>query len=128
VLHNAVALLRSIDDATAYEQNFAGVADCADRFQQVSGEVVNVALDDAGLDNLGVTIEACQGIDVFAAIARAAGPELTTESFRAAAENYGPIQVTGVSKGSLGPGKFDISDAPAEIGHYDPEKLAFVAS
>lgn len=128
VFHNAVALLRATDDATAYAQNFAGVADCVDRFQQATGEVVDVDPSTDGMDNLGPTIEACQGIEIFAAIARAAGPELTTESFGAAAENYGPIQITGLSKGSLGPGKFDISDAPAEIGHYDPETLAFVAS
>ncbi len=128
VFHNAVALLRETDDATAYQENLAGVADCVDRFQEATGEVVDVDPSTDGMDNLGPTIEACQGIEIFAAIARAAGPELTTESFGAAAENYGPIQITGIPQGSLGPGKFDISDAPAQIGHYDPDTLAFVAS
>ena len=128
VFHNAVALLRETDDATAYQENLAGVVDCVDRFQEATGEIVEVDPSTDGLDNLGPTIEACQAIEIFAAIAEAAGPELTTESFAAAAENYGPIQVTGVPQGSLGPGKFDISDAPAEIGHYDPDTLAFVAS
>ncbi len=128
VFHNAVALLRETDDATAYQENIAGVADCVDRFQEATGEVVDVDPSTDGMDNLGPTIGACQAIDIFAAIAQAAGPELTTESFGAAAENYGPIQVTGVPLGSLGPGKFDISDAPAELGRYDPDTLAFVAS
>ena len=47
---------------------------------------------------------------------------------RVVAQNYGPIQITGIPQGSLGPGKFDISDAPAQIGHYDPDTPAFVAS
>ena len=105
VFHNAVALLRETDDVTAYQENLAGVADCVDRFQEATGEVVDVDPSTDGMDNLGPTIEACQGIEIFAAIARAAGPELTTESFGAAAENYGPIQITGIPQGSLGPGK-----------------------
>ena len=46
--------------------------------------------------------------------------------FAWAAENLGPIELTGVVEGSLGPGKFDITDTPPLIGRFDPETLQFV--
>ena len=126
-LELAVVLVRDVDPASLYPGNIAGVADCLDRFESASGEVVNIDQADDGLDNLVPTLLACQVIDIFAAVARAAGPELTTESFAAAAENIGPIEVTGLVAGSLGAGKFDVSDAPAEIGFFDPGALVFTA-
>lgn len=126
-LELAVVLVRDVDPASLYPGNIAGVADCLDRFESASGEDVNIDQTDDGLDNLAPTIAACQVIDIFAAVARAAEPELTTESFAAAAENIGPIEVTGLIAGSLGAGKFDVSDAPAEIGFFDPEALVFTA-
>ncbi|MDE0603530.1 MAG: hypothetical protein OXI18_03915, partial [bacterium] len=124
-LELAVVLVRDVDPASLYPENIAGVADCLDRFESASGEVVNIDQTDDGLDNLVPTLLACQVVDIFAAVARAAGPELTTESFAAAAENFGAIEPTGLVAGSLAPGKFDVSDAPAEVGFFDPEALVF---
>ncbi len=126
-LELAVVLVRDVDPASLYPDNIAGVADCLDRFESASGEVVNIDQADDGPDNLVPTLLACQVIDIFAAVARVAGPELTTESFAAAAESFGPIEVTGLVAGSLGAGKFDVSDAPAEIGFFDPEAMVFTA-
>ena len=124
-LELAVVLVRDVDPASLYPENIAGVADCLDRFESASGEVVNIDQTDDGPDNLVPTLLACQVVDIFAAVARAAGPELTTESFAAAAESFGPIEVTGLVASSLGAGKFDVSDAPAQVGFFDPEALVF---
>ena len=126
-LELAVVLVRDVDPASLYPDNIAGVADCLDRFESASGEVVNIDQADDGPDNLVPTLLACQVVDIFAAVARAAGPELTTESFAAAAESIGPIEVTGLVAGSLGAGKFDVSDAPAMVGFFDTEALVFTA-
>lgn len=126
-LEHAVVLVRDVDPALLYAENIAGVADCIDRFEASTGETVNIDQDGDGLDNLVPTISACQAIDVFAAVAQAAGPELTTESFAAAAESVGTIEVTGVLAGSLSTDKFDISDAVAKVGYFDPEALIFAA-
>ncbi len=128
VFEFAVALLRGADDATLYATGQAGVAECVDRFQAATGEVVDVELsDDEGLDNLAPTVAACQAMDIFAAVAESAGPELTTESFAAAAQGLGSFEVTGLLAASLGPDKFDVSDDPAQIARYDAEAVAFVA-
>ena len=126
-LEFAVVLVRDVDPASLYPENIAGVADCLDRFESASGEVVNIDQADDGPDNLVPTLLACQVIDIFAAVARAAGPELTTESFAATVESIGPIEVTGLVAGSLGAGKFDVSDAPAMVGFFDPDALVFTA-
>ena len=127
-LELAVVLVRDVDPASLYPGNVAGVADCLDRFEAASGEEVNIDQSDEGLDNLLPTLFACQVIDIFAAVARGAGPELTTETFAAAAESIGPIEVTGLAAASLGAGKFDVSDAPAEIGFFDPDRLVFTSA
>ncbi len=126
-LELAAVVVRDVDPASQYAENTAGVADCLDRFESATGEEVNIDQTDEGLDNLVPTLLACQVIDIFSAVARAAGPELTTESFAAAAESFGPIEVTGLVAGSLGAGKFDVSDAPAKVGFFDPEALVFTA-
>lgn len=119
----AVALVEGADQASKYGSGADGVRECVDSFEAGSGE--DVALDESR-NNLAPTIVACQVFDIFVQIATAAGPDLTTESFRAAAETFGPIEVTDVGAASLGPGKFDLDDTVGVIGTYDPERLQFV--
>ena len=110
------------DQPTKYEKGTDGVRECVDDFTAATGE--EVALDESR-DNLGATIVACQAFDVFVAIATAAGPDLTTESFREAAEAFGPIEITDLAAASVGPDKFDLSDDVGVITEFDPETLTF---
>ena len=50
---------------------------------------------------------ACLNVRLFAAVAAAAGPDLTNESFTAAAESFGDYELPGSPFASLGPGKPD---------------------
>ncbi len=52
----------------------------------------------------------CKSFELFRHIATAAGPDLTNESFRAAAEALGTFSISGVPYASLGPGKADARD------------------
>lgn len=52
----------------------------------------------------------CTHLRLFEKVATAAGPDLTNESFLAAAEEMGEIRLPGVARGSLGPGKYDAND------------------
>jgi len=118
----AIALVEGDDQATKYETGADGVRECVDRFQDASGE--EVALDESR-NNLGATVVACQVFDIFSQIATAAGVNLTTESFGAAAEAFGPITVTDLTSASLGPDKFDLNDSVGVIGEFNAESVQF---
>ncbi|MEM7140762.1 MAG: ABC transporter substrate-binding protein [Actinomycetota bacterium] len=118
----ATALVAGDTQANKYRNGEDGVAECVDRFQDASGE--EVALDESR-NNLGPTIVACQVLDVFIALATAAGPQLTRDSYRAVAEGFGPIEVTDMSAASLGPGKFDLDDAVGEVARFNTETDQF---
>jgi len=53
----------------------------------------------------------CQSMALFEMIATAAGPDLTNESFAAAAASLGSIELPGFTFASLGPGKSDARDS-----------------
>ena len=53
----------------------------------------------------------CPVLQLFELVADAAGPDLTHESFLAAAESLGEIEIHGQVFASLGPGKYDAADA-----------------
>ncbi len=110
------------DDATKYDQDLDGVKECVDNFEEASGE--EVALDESR-NNLVPTVVACQSLDIFVAIATAAGADLTTESFAAAADSYGPIEVTGKSEASIGSGKYDLDDSVGSISKFNPDTAQF---
>jgi hypothetical protein len=124
----AVALVSDIDNARLYEQDEAGVRACVDRFEEATGEVVGLDTAAGAGDNLDPTIFACQTVEIFTLIAEAVGVDLTTESFAAAAETLGPVEVTGLMAGSLGPGKFDVSDTPPAIATFDSTTQTFTVS
>ncbi len=69
---------------------------------------------------------ACQALALFEMIAVAAGPDLTNESFTAAAESLGSIDLPGSAFASLGPGKFDARDS-LTLTRWDHELDNFVA-
>lgn len=53
----------------------------------------------------------CEQLDLFRLIATAAGPDLTNDSFLAAAKALGNIKLPGEIAASIRPGKYDVSDA-----------------
>jgi hypothetical protein len=73
--------------------------------------------------------DSCSSLAVFVAAAKAAGPELTNESFRAGAESLGAIQLPGQAFSSFGPGKFDGEDGfrLVEFDPFDGEEGSFTA-
>ena len=62
----------------------------------------------------------CKSFELFRHIATAAGPDLTNDSFRAAAEALGTFSFTGVPYASLGPGKADARDT-LSLAEWDHE-------
>lgn len=62
---------------------------------------------------------ACQNLRLFELVAVAAGPVLTNDSFRDAAEQVGSISLPGIASGSLAPGKYDAADVSSMV-EWDP--------
>lgn len=62
---------------------------------------------------------ACTNLRLFELVATEAGPELTNDSFRAAAERIGDLQLPGIPSASLGKGKYDANDTTS-IVEWDP--------
>ncbi len=76
--------------------------------------------------NLDLVVRACQTVWLFAAIATAAGPNLTNETFMEAAANLGSFNLPGMSAASLGEGKIGADDSPMVRVVWDPEEEEFV--
>ena len=104
----------------------ASVAACIERFEAASGETVLISPEPGEVVNLNTTIWACQGVEIFTQIARAAGADLTNDSFRAAAESGLSLDVTANSAASVAAGKFDISDGAPTLLVFDRAADDFV--
>ncbi len=95
------------------------LAECVDNYNNAqitdedgNVELVNVAMDPDQPDNFSLAARACQAVGLFVAIATAAGPNLTNDSFREAAASLGSIELPGMTAASIGEGKFDADDTP----------------
>jgi len=53
----------------------------------------------------------CEQLEIFRLAATAAGPDLTNDTFLAAAESLGTVALPSESAASIRPGKYDVSDA-----------------
>ncbi len=112
---------------TLQARGAAGIDDCLRRYEQASGNMVNVGVDNPDPDNFLPTVRACRAIELFVAIATAAGPNLTNDSFVAAANSLGSFDMTGAISASLSSGKVGADDSPliplvwdAAIGTFVP--------
>jgi hypothetical protein len=66
---------------------------------------------DHSIDTYGSIRDACQMVTLFFAIATKAGPNLNTDTWVNAVDNYGPIRNMGGGQfASLHKGKYDIAD------------------
>lgn len=69
---------------------------------------------------------ACRGLELFTAIAEAAGPELNNATFAAALDGLGDVDFPGTGAASVGDGKFDAQDGLSlkryntDAGENDP--------
>lgn len=128
-LVDSVAIV-SPDEADLYEGGQAGVKECVDTFDNAFDDDAPVVIrpDDATTDVVGLIVRSCQALELFKLVAEAAGPDLTNETFAAAADAMGEFTVTGVLAGSLGPGKRDYVDAAAALYEFDEAEQRFVLS
>lgn len=110
-----------------YNAGQAGVAECVENYESRSGNVVNVNVPSPRPNNLPATIRACRGVDLFVAIATAAGPVLTQDSFLEAARGLGSFDLTGTTSASLGDGKYSADNAPLVRLYWDSETGNFVS-
>ena len=125
---NATSLIRDLEAVDQYKADVNGVKTCVDDFSTRSGETIDLEanLTSSNVANIAAAVIACSVVDIFVAVAREAGPELTTESFGAAANRIGAFKVTGVSTGSLGPDKPDFTDTTPRIAVFDASSNVFV--
>ena len=110
-----------------YNAGEAGVAECVENYESRSGNTVNVNIPNPRPNNLPATVRACRGVDLFVAIATAAGPVLTQESFLEAARGLGSFDLTGTTSASLGEGKYSADNAPLVRLYWDSEVGEFVS-
>ena len=110
-----------------YNAGEARVAECVENYESRSGNVVNVNVPNPRPNNLPATIRACRGVDLFVAIATAAGPVLTQESFLEAARGLGSFDLTGTTSASLSDGKYSADNAPLVRLFWDSEIGNFVS-
>ena len=106
-------------------QGLYGIPECFDIINAATGQSLGTSgkAEDA---QAGTAIEVCAAWDVFVALATAAGPNLTPESFLQAGYNLGTFPMTGSPSGSLAPDKPWVSNAQPALFVYDAELDAFV--
>lgn len=71
-----------------------------------------------GSSDYFTVIRACAWLDLFATAARAAGPQLTAETFSQALQHTNGFDFPWMAPGSFGPGKFDFADG-VRLKRYD---------
>lgn len=106
-------------------QGLYGIPECFDIINEATGQGLGTSgkPEDA---QAGTAIEVCAAWDVFVALATAAGPNLTPESFLQAGYDLGTFPMTGSPSGSLLPDKPWVSNAQPALFVYDAELDAFV--
>jgi len=88
--------------------------ECLAPFQEANPDIVVVGPDDIveGEEKwFQSIISYCRYLQLFAMVAEAAGPDLTPDSFLAAAESMSDFTLPGQPYNSFGPGKYDGSDS-----------------
>ncbi len=99
------------------------MADCVALVEEGLGhEVLSPDLLSEGETNYWAGLQnSCKSFELFRHIATAAGPDLTNDSFRAAAESLGTFSMSGIPYASLGPDKADARDtlSLAQWNHED---------
>ena len=106
-------------------QGLYGIPECFEIINEATGQGLGTSTEDDDAAS-GMAIEVCAAWDIFVALATAAGPNLTPESFLQAGYDLGTFPMTGSPSGSLTPDKPWVSDAQPALFVYDAELDAFV--
>ena len=116
-----------------YEQGDPLLEECVENYNNAqitdedgNVEVVNVTEDPSLPGNFSLVARACQAVQLFAAIATAAGPNLTNETFLEAAASLGAIDLPGMTAASVYEGKTGADDTPMLKAVWDPDEEEFV--
>lgn len=106
-------------------QGLYGIPECFEIINAATGQGLGTSgkAEDA---QAGTAIEVCAAWDVFVALATAAGPNLTPESFLQAGYDLGSFPMAGSPSGSLAPDKPWVSNAQPALFVYDAGLDAFV--
>jgi hypothetical protein len=111
----------------SYQAGEESIVRCVDRVQ-AAGQEVSIGVPDPEVDNLDASVRICRAVDLFVAIATAAGPYLTNDSFVAAAAMLDDIVMTGSASASLSAEKSGADNTPFGLLRWDAELLAFRVS
>ena len=116
-----------------YEQGNPLLEECVDNYNNAqitdedgNVELINVTEDPSLPGNLSILARACQAVHLFTLIATAAGPNLTNETFLAAAANLGSIDMPGMTAASVYEGKTGVDDTPMLKAVWDPDEEEFI--
>ena len=116
-----------------YEQGDPLMEECVENYNNAqitdedgNVELVNVTNDPSLTRNFDLVARACQAVHLFTLIATAAGPNLTNETFLAAAANLGSIDMPGMTAASVYEGKTGVDDTPMLKAVWDPDEEEFV--
>ncbi len=116
-----------------YEQGNPLLEECVENYNNAqitdedgNVELINVTEDPSLPGNLSILARACQAVHLFTLIATAAGPNLTNETFLAAAANLGSIDMPGMTAASVYEGKTGVDDTPMLKAVWDPDEEEFV--
>lgn len=112
--------------ADMYDLDVLGVRECVARFEEASGEAVNLRPETGEVANLTTTVWACQLTELFVQIAEAAGSDLTNDSFLAAFQSATDLSATALEAGSGAPGKWHIDDSLPALAYWDADAGEFV--
>ena len=112
-----------VDELAA--QGLYGIPECFEIINEATGQGLGTSTEGEDAEG-GTAVEVCASWDIFVALATAAGPELTPESFLQAGYDLGPFPMTGSPSGSLTPEKPNVSNAQPALFVYDAELDAFV--
>ena len=102
-----------------------GIPECFEIINEATGQGLGTSTEGEDAES-GTAVEVCASWDIFVALATAAGPELTPESFLQAGYDLGHFPMTGSPSGSLTPDKPWVSNAQPALFVYDAELDAFV--
>jgi ABC-type branched-subunit amino acid transport system substrate-binding protein len=99
---------------------------CVDEYNASDPELP-IDLDATTGDQLDAIANECAAFRLFVLAAEAAGDDLTPESWGAAAESLGEVDLPGMPYASLGEGKHSAGDAIGRY-EYDPDEARMVAT
>jgi hypothetical protein len=112
------------DDADA---GLYGISACIETIEMATGDDILTRPGEDDEAGLASTVAACAVVDAFAAIATAAGAELTRTGFLDAMEPLGQFVMTGAQSASLGPTKHHAANSAALLYVYDAGLGDFVS-